>query len=205
MATFIASAPIALRMTRRTLESHRLWPAASQLTGPSRVVRGRDGSRRRPGRPQRAGGRRPLRSRRSCSRRTASRHLPHARTDTFPLRGLRRPRLRHHGRRPDNPRRPHHARRPQPRTGTAPAGGNTVNTPATTMTTYYSAGTNSTYPECGSHPEWADLVSTRVRIRWERAFPCTRGRAAAAHLARAGVPDAPTVRRLPVLTLNANN
>ncbi|TQS42778.1 RHS repeat-associated core domain-containing protein [Cryptosporangium phraense] len=40
---------------------------------------------------------------------------------------------------------------------TAPAGGTTTNTPRTTQTVYYSAGTNTTNSECGSHAEWANL------------------------------------------------
>ena len=40
---------------------------------------------------------------------------------------------------------------------TAPAGGTTTNTPRTTQTVYYSAGTNATYTECGGHAEWANL------------------------------------------------
>jgi RHS repeat-associated protein len=41
---------------------------------------------------------------------------------------------------------------------TAPAGGTTTNTPATTQTVYYRAGTGSGYTECDSHPEWANLT-----------------------------------------------
>lgn len=41
---------------------------------------------------------------------------------------------------------------------TAPAGTTTTNTPATTKTTYYSTAANATYPECGLHAEWANLV-----------------------------------------------
>jgi RHS repeat-associated protein len=46
----------------------------------------------------------------------------------------------------------------QPATVTTPAGGSTNTTPATTATTYYTAAANSTYPECGSHAEWAGLT-----------------------------------------------
>lgn len=41
---------------------------------------------------------------------------------------------------------------------TAPAGGTTTNTPRTTQAIYYSTAANSTYPACGNHPEWANLV-----------------------------------------------
>lgn len=40
---------------------------------------------------------------------------------------------------------------------TAPAGGTSTNTPRTTQTVYYSAGTNGTYSECGNRAEWANL------------------------------------------------
>ncbi|WP_051810078.1 RHS repeat-associated core domain-containing protein [Actinoplanes subtropicus] len=41
---------------------------------------------------------------------------------------------------------------------TAPGGGTTTNTPSTTTTVYYTTAANSTYPACGGHPEWANLV-----------------------------------------------
>ncbi|WP_406068327.1 RHS repeat-associated core domain-containing protein [Micromonospora sp. NBC_01638] len=41
---------------------------------------------------------------------------------------------------------------------TAPGGGETATTPATRSTVYYSTASNSTFPECGSRPEWADAV-----------------------------------------------
>ena len=41
---------------------------------------------------------------------------------------------------------------------TGPAGTTTTNTPATTKTTVYTTAANSTYPECGLHPEWANLT-----------------------------------------------
>ncbi len=41
---------------------------------------------------------------------------------------------------------------------TAPAGGTSTNTPATTQTVYYRSGTGSGYSECDSHAEWANLV-----------------------------------------------
>lgn len=41
---------------------------------------------------------------------------------------------------------------------TAPAGGSASNTPATRVTTYYTATSTSTHPECNNHPEWDGLV-----------------------------------------------
>jgi RHS repeat-associated protein len=41
---------------------------------------------------------------------------------------------------------------------TTPAGGTATNTPATTRTIYYRAGTGSGYTECDNHPEWANLT-----------------------------------------------
>ena len=41
---------------------------------------------------------------------------------------------------------------------TTPAGGSTTNTPATTDTVYYTTAANGVNPECGGHPEWANLV-----------------------------------------------
>ncbi|WP_432831345.1 RHS repeat-associated core domain-containing protein [Dactylosporangium sp. CA-092794] len=41
---------------------------------------------------------------------------------------------------------------------TQPAGGTSTNTPATTITVYYSTAANGTYAECGGHPEWAGLA-----------------------------------------------
>jgi RHS repeat-associated protein len=40
---------------------------------------------------------------------------------------------------------------------TRPAGGTTTNTAQTTLTVYYSAAANATYPACGGHAEWANL------------------------------------------------
>ena len=45
-----------------------------------------------------------------------------------------------------------------PTSTTAPAGGTTTNTPRTTQAIYYSTAANSTYPVCGNHAEWANLV-----------------------------------------------
>jgi RHS repeat-associated protein len=45
-----------------------------------------------------------------------------------------------------------------PTSTTAPAGGTTTNTPRTTQAIYYSSATNGTYPACGNHAEWANLV-----------------------------------------------
>jgi RHS repeat-associated protein len=42
-------------------------------------------------------------------------------------------------------------------TVTTPAGGSLTNTPATTQTIHYQAGTGSGYTECDNHPEWANL------------------------------------------------
>lgn len=41
---------------------------------------------------------------------------------------------------------------------TAPEGGTSTNTPATRVTTYYTAGANTAVPECGNRPEWANLA-----------------------------------------------
>lgn len=43
-------------------------------------------------------------------------------------------------------------------TVTAPAGGATTNTPQSQVTIYYTTASNATYPECGGHPEWAEMV-----------------------------------------------
>ncbi|OLE27492.1 MAG: hypothetical protein AUG44_10030 [Actinobacteria bacterium 13_1_20CM_3_71_11] len=43
-------------------------------------------------------------------------------------------------------------------TVTAPAGGTTTNTPQTRATVYYTTAANGTYPECGGHAEWAQMV-----------------------------------------------
>jgi YD repeat-containing protein len=40
---------------------------------------------------------------------------------------------------------------------TTPAGGSVDTTPATRVTVYYTNATNTTYPECGGHAEWAGL------------------------------------------------
>lgn len=41
---------------------------------------------------------------------------------------------------------------------TLPAGSSAGDTPATLKTTYYGTAANSSYPECGGRPEWANLV-----------------------------------------------
>lgn len=41
---------------------------------------------------------------------------------------------------------------------TLPAGSSTGDTAATLKTTYYATAANSSYPECGGRPEWANLV-----------------------------------------------
>jgi RHS repeat-associated protein len=41
---------------------------------------------------------------------------------------------------------------------TKPGGVGTANTPSTTYTVYYTIAANSTYPACGGHAEWANLV-----------------------------------------------
>ena len=40
---------------------------------------------------------------------------------------------------------------------TTPAGGSVDTTPATRVTVYYTNAANTSYPECGNHPEWARL------------------------------------------------
>jgi RHS repeat-associated protein len=53
-------------------------------------------------------------------------------------------------------------------TTTAPAGGTTTNTPQTRVTVYYTAAANGTYPECGGHPEWAQM-SCREQVGGQAA------------------------------------